>query len=75
MESWNTLGWSDATWAAVLALFIFLAIWELAWKGWALWKAGRNNHAGWFIALFIFNTAGILPILYIYVFSKNGKDI
>ena len=48
------------TWTIVLALW---AIWELAWKGTALWKAGRNNHLGWFIALLLINSIGILPII------------
>jgi hypothetical protein len=54
-------------WSIVL---IALAIWSLVWKGRALWKAARLGHLGWFVALLIINTAGILDILYIYVFSK-----
>ena len=57
----------------ILALLIILAIWELIWKGIALWKAARNNHKAWYVAILILNTAGILPILYIYVFSKKKK--
>lgn len=55
---------------AVLAL---LVIWSLFWKGMALWKSARHGHKWWFIALLVVNTAGILDILYIYVFSKNMK--
>jgi len=40
-------------------------------EGVALWKAGRNAHMVWFICLFIFNTVGILPIIYIFAFSKK----
>lgn len=53
-----------------------LTIWALVWKGWALWKAARSNtHYSkyWFIVLLIVNTAGILEILYIFVFSRNKK--
>ncbi len=49
---------------------ILLAIWSIYWKGRGLWKAARLGHLGWFIALLLINTAGILDILYIYVFSK-----
>ena len=46
----------------------------MAWKGIVLWKAGRNGHLVWFIVLFIFNTLGILPIIYTFAFSqKRGK--
>lgn len=61
----------------ILPAIIFLAIvsiWELVWKGIALWRAGRNNHLGWFIAILILNTMGLLPILYIFIFSKPKKQ-
>ena len=42
--------------------FIFvLVLWELFWKGIALWKAARESQKYWFIAILILNTAGILP--------------
>lgn len=47
-----------------------LIIWSLAWKGLALWKAAHRNELKWFIALLVVNTAGILEILYLYVFTK-----
>jgi len=64
------LGWLIAhQW--ILAL---LVIWSLAWKGLALWRAGRNNHPVWFVAILLINTAGILEILYLLFFSKKLKD-
>ncbi len=36
----------------ILIWLIPLIIWELAWKGIALWKCGRNNQLKWFIAIF-----------------------
>jgi len=45
-------------------------IWSLAWKLTALWKSARKGSLVWFIVLALFNTVGILPILYIFVFSK-----
>lgn len=55
----------------VLAFLILIVVWELVWKSIALWKAARNNHLVWFILLVLLNTAGILPIIYILVFSKK----
>ena len=55
-------------------IFVLLAILSLVWKGMALWKAGRMNQVGWFIVLLLINTAGILDILYLYVFSPKKKD-
>jgi len=54
----------------VIILFIILSIWSLTWKGFALWNASKKNSTIWFIVLLIFNTFGILEILYIYVFSE-----
>ncbi len=53
-----------------LSLLIVLVVWEAVWKLIALWKSARKGSITWFIILAIFNTAGILPILYIFVFSK-----
>lgn len=47
-----------------------IAIWETIWKGIALWKAAHKDKTGWFIALLLLNTAGILPIIYIFIVDK-----
>ena len=54
-----------ATW-----LLIVILVWTLTWKLMAMWKSAKNSHLVWFIVLAIFNTVGILPILYIYIFSE-----
>ena len=63
-----------------LVLFIVLIVWSGIWKGIGLWRAGKNNHLVWFILMFVLNTAGILPLIYIVFFSKpeevkEKKDI
>jgi len=55
-------------------LFLIL-VWVLPWKGIALWKAVKNDHKKWFIALFLLNTFAILEIIYIFFFSKKSKSI
>lgn len=55
-----------------IAVLIILLIWSAIWKGIALWKAGRNNQFGWYVAMFIINTLGILEIVYLYFFQKKG---
>ena len=55
-------------------LIIFLiSAWVLPWKGVALWKAAKNSHKKWFIALLLINTLAILEIIYIFIFSKPKK--
>ncbi len=51
----------------VLAMVV-LIVWSLVWKGLAMWKAARLNQPVWFIVLLVINTAGILEILYLFVF-------
>lgn len=54
--------------------FGVLMLWSIAWKGLALWKASRRGESWWFIALLVINTAGLLEIFYLYVFTKGGPD-
>ena len=55
-------------------VFVLFVIWVIPWKGIALWKAAHNNSIPWFVILLIFNTLGILEILYIFLFSKKKKQ-
>ena len=55
-------------------MFFALMIWSIIWKGLALWKAAQLSDKYWFIALLIVNTAGILEILYIYIFSNKKEQ-
>jgi hypothetical protein len=56
--------------ALIIAAIIVLAIWDGVWKLIAMWKSARNGQLPWFICLAVFNTVGILPILYILLFQK-----
>ncbi|MDD5721003.1 MAG: DUF5652 family protein [Candidatus Pacebacteria bacterium] len=57
-------------------LLLPILIWSLFWKGCALWTASKNNQKGWFLALLVLNTVGILEIIYIfYVSKKKWADI
>lgn len=58
----------------ILLVIIPLAIWDGVWKLIALWKSARNGQLAWYICLAIFNTIGILPILYLLCFQKAGTQ-
>lgn len=62
--------WGTPMWPLISLAFFVLLAWTLYWKGMALWKAAREQHKIWFVALLLVNTLGILEILYIFVFSK-----
>ncbi len=57
----------------VLYWLVPLLIFELIFKGIALWKAGRSNQLYWFIAMLILNTLGVLPIIYLLFFQKRSQ--
>jgi len=48
-----------------LSVIAVLAVWELIWKGIALWKAAKNNDTVWYVAIIVINTVGLLPIIYL----------
>ena len=51
-----------------MSLFVLipLIIWEVYWKYHALWIAAKKSHKGWFLALLVINSIGLLPIYYLY---------
>ena len=55
----------------LIPLIIFLAIWDGVWKVIGMWKSARNNQLGWFICIAIFNTVGILPIIYVLLCQRD----
>ena len=61
-------------WILFFPLLVLLAIWSLAWKGLALWRAARNGHRGWFVLLLIVNTVGILEIIYLYTAGRSKSS-
>lgn len=60
----------SGTWVALLVL---AAVWELVWKGLALWRAGRRHDTVWFVVLLLLNTMGILPIIYLLTHDDEVK--
>lgn len=63
---------SDYPW--VIPVFVILAIWDSVWKLIAFWKSARGGQLAWFICIGIFNTIGILPIIYILFFQKKPEQ-
>ncbi len=45
---------------------IFFVIWEAFWKGLGLWKAAKKGDQLWFIAIFLINFVGLIPIIYLW---------
>lgn len=64
-----TQDWINQYWYLLLAL----GLWDIVWKAVALWKSARKSDKAWFVLILILNTIGILPIAYIFIFSKRSK--
>jgi len=63
------------TMAWLLPIIMILVIWESIWKLIALWKSARNNDLTWFIFIAVFNTIGILPIIYILTHKNKTESV
>ncbi len=57
------------------ALLVPLVIWSAIWKGIALWKAARRDQLGWYLALLVLNTVGLLPIIYIFLVAPRHPEL
>ena len=55
----------------LIPVIIILAVWDSVWKLIAMWKSARKDQLAWFICLAIFNTIGILPIVYLLIHKKR----
>ncbi|NLY75513.1 MAG: hypothetical protein GX075_09445 [Firmicutes bacterium] len=55
-------------------VFLPLIIWSGLWKGLALWRAARLKQVGWYIALIIINTLGVLEIIYLIATRKKYQE-
>lgn len=59
---------------AGLFTILFLIIWMTVWKGLALWRSAQRKDVGWFIVFLLFNTVGILEIIYYFLIAKKRKS-
>lgn len=63
-------GWMIAALAIAAPFIVLLVAWSIAWKGLALWHAGRRGQYWWFAILLVVNTLGILEIIYLFVVAQ-----
>jgi len=47
-----------------------LVVWDLLWRLLAVYRALRNRQFKWAVALAVVNSAGILPMLYLFRWSR-----
>lgn len=49
-----------------------LLIWDSAWKAAAITRAVKRRNYRWIVPLAVVNSMGILPMLYLWRFSRQG---
>ncbi|OGM12550.1 hypothetical protein A2V80_01000 [Candidatus Woesebacteria bacterium RBG_16_39_8b] len=57
-------------------LFMYLIpflLFDVIMRGMALWRASRAGQKGWFIALLIVNSLGLLPLFYLLTHKSKKK--
>lgn len=57
----------------VTPFWLLFILWSLVWKAVSLWISARNYQRNWFILLFILETAGIAPIVYLIWFRRDKQ--
>jgi ABC-type glycerol-3-phosphate transport system permease component len=57
----------------IIGLLMCLTIVDVILKGFAMWRASKNNSRLWFWLLLVISTLGILPLCYL-IFSKRHKE-
>lgn len=55
----------------LLGWLLPLILLDLVLKGFALWKSARLGQKWWFIALLLINSVGILPAIYLLIYSSK----
>lgn len=71
MQSYDIFNGLWPLFASFATFFILLIFLDVTLKAVALWKSARADQMGWFIALIVFNTMGILPIIYLLFFVRK----
>jgi methionyl-tRNA synthetase len=54
-------------------LILAAVVWTIILKGFSLWYAARGSQKWWFFFLLIFNTLGILEIIYLIWFRRDSS--
>jgi len=57
----------------LIFIILTVALWDVVWKSLGLWRSARAGQTGWFTAILILNTAGILPIIYLLLSADKSK--
>jgi len=52
---------------------VFISTWSILWKGFALWRAVKNDQKFWYVGLLVVNLLGIPEMIYLVWFAKKDR--
>ena len=61
----NVFGW----------VILSITLWDLVWKAVAIYMASGRGARLWAVSVLVFNTMGILPIIYIFGFAGKMEKV
>lgn len=72
----DSQGFSSTVKFSIIVSALIVMVIMLTLKGFSLWYASKHNDKGWFIAILLLNTLGLLEIVYLFFFErdKNAKN-
>ena len=53
--------------AYFMPVIVLIILWDFFWKAWGLWVSAQRKEKIWFALILIINSAGILPIIYLWL--------
>lgn len=68
--SWEVFEAAMGGWWTAL---MFLALVDVVLKGMGMWRAAKKKQRGWFVAMLVINSMGVVPAIYMLFFEKKGK--
>ncbi|MCB9808350.1 hypothetical protein H6770_03785 [Candidatus Peribacteria bacterium] len=58
---------------SVMGFLLIVAIVDVVFRGFAMWRAARMEKKSWFIALLVINSMAILPIIFLLMTNQEYK--
>lgn len=68
--SWEVMEAAMGGWWTMLVLLVLA---DVILRGMGMWRAAKKGQQGWFVAMLVINSVGILPVVYMLFFEKKGK--
>jgi hypothetical protein len=66
---------SQVSYETFIWIVLAISLWELVWKSIGIYMAAGRGDKWWAVSMVVFNTIGILPIFYIFLFAPKIESM